>query len=1461
MTARNISWEQFAVCNTEGKGLRLRFEDLCRQLFCNEFLSQNKRKNYLQANPNNPGIETEPVFDEMNQRWIGYQVKYFDNRADYNQICHSAEMTVKHYAGRINHVYLFCNQPLDTRTVGYKRAEKTLLEKNITLEPITNDTILDMVRKYHYLALYYFENHSIELGWFKLHTINMFDNLGERYNEEFNVETIYTRYLALFVHSSSAVNALNKRKTELLQAIEQLISRCRYNAYLIKLKDAVLQIPDIDQKTMLDSIEWEKRVNDSVSCDQKALIEKRTHLEEDLYKARDQYEKHLKENASKKGKNSVIESLVQKEKMICDSLVHEIDIVSKVLSLTSIIAISQEEKDLMLGHCLRIKGRAGIGKSQLLARQTDDLIKENREVLLLLAGNYYSDEPIHQQIMESIPLDFSLSDLIEILEAIGEDKGQIVPVFIDALNETWNHELWKTGLPFILDKILVSPHIKLVISYRSEYEKQLMTNMTMNRLNECGVEIVHDGFEENTVDAVRQFLNYYNITFTPLEYFSIEITNPLFLTLYCKTYSGSSDNVSLPILYDRILKAANHNIQHAWGKVLRDKGYSEDDDIVTPFISELAGYIIKTGNRIFSKKDLLKFDFWKTYDIVAPVFIGLLTKEHILHNFVHCDEELYYFAYDQMNDYYCAREVFSLYSTKEAIKEFLRNTILDVHEGRIGQYGNIDLFINACAIFAEKYGEECIDILDSISDEYELIDALEKYIESYQWRNPNSINIQSFEKVLKDHPVPRDDLWKMLIVNSIKLNHPLNADYLHSILLRYKINDRDYNWTEYINGLSDYDGNRVVQLIQMYNNGETLDYTSKEQTELLLTLLSWLLTSSDRWLRDITSKAMVEILKEHFSLCETLLRKFNSVNDPYVAQRLYGIIFGACCKRKSEEEQALNRLAEYVYNTIFDQVLVYPDILLRDYARMIIERFTWEYPTYVGRIDRRKIRPPYASIPVPDSCDCDYSTQEYSGGLYSIVSSLRFEGMGMYGDFGRYVFQSALSEFNHVDRKTVFNYAMHLIINEYGYTEEQFNDYDTHVGRRYYDRHNTTKRERIGKKYQWLAMYNILARISDHCEMKERWYDEAPLSYQGTWEPYVRDFDPTINENFMSCPDSPVFELFQQHRDLVAEENKNTYPHSECDEKEWIDKESLFFDLQKEDLILTDSNGTKWIVLTRYCDTGRQHLDEEKLLLWCWTRGYFVTEDQAQLLIKHFEEGYDFRNSRLNDGISSYQIYNREYPWAPSCEEIKKYSWKEIQIETGDYETITEEYDLPPIYHLLRQYGLEEADENSASTQKAGDLTDSDASLPEKQIVTRKEPVTKSMGKALTATVDLLWEEEYDASKEKPISWTVPCSEIIDVLCLRQFSRDCYYFDKAGQLAAFDTELNGQQAGFIIRKDLLDRFLAMKQMKLIWFASAEKEVHLPTREISRWSEWFSILQYDGTKVEGGFKKKASNYGR
>ena len=74
--------------------------------------------------------------------------------------------------------------------------------------------------------------------------------------------------------------------------------------------------------------------------------------------------------------------------------------------------------------------------------------------------------------------------------------------------------------------------VRVVVSYRPEYERLVLPDSMRDESADV-VSMHHRGFEDNSIEAVKEFLDHYNIPFTPLEYFGYEMSNPLFLTLYC----------------------------------------------------------------------------------------------------------------------------------------------------------------------------------------------------------------------------------------------------------------------------------------------------------------------------------------------------------------------------------------------------------------------------------------------------------------------------------------------------------------------------------------------------------------------------------------------------------------------------------------------------------------------------------------------------------------------------------------------------------------------------------------------------------------------------------------------------------------------------------------------------------------------------------------------------------------
>lgn len=1247
--AVEVNWENFASNNNDPDGVQHKFENLCRQLFTNDYLKENKKSRNLHSNPNNPGIEAEPILDERTNQYIGFQVKFFDTSVDYGQILHSMEKALQYYTGKLSHIVLYCNKAITSTSKSYINIVELLKKNNITIELVTDSAILDAVRKYPYLANYYFGVNTISFEWVVAHNEKSFCDLGERFNRDFNVETETSKRLSLFARDQSAVQYINDKKENLIRKINRIKDDTeQHSDYLEKVRSIVSAFEDVESETIGSAFEWHQYLQSFIVDDLAKINSEISQKKNLLEKIRPTIEK---------GRSRVEHKDLEKY----NSIRSEIEILYELLDLPEILSLTADENRLITAKELFVTGNAGIGKSHLLAAECQSLMNNQQFAVLLLAGNCYSDLPILDQLSQDCELKYSFDEFISILEMIGVEHHTCVLLCIDALNETANYRLWKTGLISLSQKIKKCTHVKLAVTYRMEYEKSVVQDALLSE-DEDVYRIVHTGFASNGLKASKQFFDYYRIPFTLYEYFESEMENPLFLTLYCKTYRN--DEASLPTLYDRLVESANKNIFPILEKRYKLIGFTEDDNIVQSLVDEISTLVFDRKEKNILESDLASIPFWTANDLPLRPFMSLLAKENLVHTNLIAGNERYFFAYDQMNDYFFARSLFSHDMSDMSIRKTLYEDILQVNDNNIVNLSNSDVFVICCAIYAQKFGKECIDLIDELPEGFEKGYIVKSYIRSFIWRDKEYISSNVFLAVAQKYKVSREDFWNVLVGNSIKHNHPLNSDFLHTLLMSFRLSERDYYWTKYINEIFYDESNRLMQLVKMYSSGQSIQM-SKEQARQLLILCGWLLSSSNRMLRDYTSEAMIEILRNEFDLCIVILKAFEKVNDPYIIERLYGVVFGACCKRRRKGNTVYIALAEYVYSTIFDQEFIYPDILLRDYARLIIERFLWENPDYNGCIVHEKIIPPYKSFPI-EQIDEDYINKKYDGGLWQIKSSMSFEGHGMYGDFGRYVFQSALKYFD-VDEDEMYKQAMSFIINDLGYTNE-LDKGNNHWG---YDRSETKKVERIGKKYQWIAMHNILARVSDQCDIDTD-YSETP-KFEGPWEPFVRDFDPTLNFKLTKSDEIPIFDEISELKKATRDEHLKVDVSNIDSVSEWLDSDGIFFAEMPKALILSDSNGTQWIRLSNYICSGREQLKAERLLTWSWLYAYFVTEEQFEQFQVAATDRVDFSSSKgIGLDPQSYSVFNREYPWSPSCDLLNKSS----SVESGVVLNMPEEKEV-----------------------------------------------------------------------------------------------------------------------------------------------------------------------------------------
>lgn len=279
----------------------------------------------------------------------------------------------------------------------------------------------------------------------------------------------------------------------------------------------VLGLSDVDTESLYIALKWENIVKQHIQVDLDKFDESIKHLKIQQEEA---YVNAYNNVGSKEEKGKALEK--------AHGIGRQIDDLIELIDLPETITITNRERSLLQSQVMLLSGRAGAGKTQLLATKTKTLLDANRTALLLVAGIYFTDDPIQEQITNNLRIDFSFEELIDVLETIGEKNNCIVPVFIDALNETWNRKLWKIGLPLIADKMKKTPMVRLVVSYRPEFEKLVLSNSMISGENNI-VRIHHRGFEDNSIAAIREFLNHYGY---PLQSIAIPVVKTLTLKSY-----------------------------------------------------------------------------------------------------------------------------------------------------------------------------------------------------------------------------------------------------------------------------------------------------------------------------------------------------------------------------------------------------------------------------------------------------------------------------------------------------------------------------------------------------------------------------------------------------------------------------------------------------------------------------------------------------------------------------------------------------------------------------------------------------------------------------------------------------------------------------------------------------------------------------------------------------------------
>ena len=1193
-----INWKIFEAKFDERE--EKAFEELSYLLFCAEFENRIGLFRYK----NQTGIETEPIVKDGVA--YSFQAKYYTKSIDKKGIINSIKKA-KSKNNNLNVIYLYIYSEFAESKIPNKKkpdyqinieAEAQKIGVEIDWRVPSHFELQLALPKNKYIYDIFFGDNGLDEDFFINQVEREVKNLGPRFNEKLNFELPIAKIF-------NSISKKNEYYQNIVTEIDKWLTekgyrRLKNNELLSELET---EFETLRQEIYNWLIEFQQFNFVETEIALLPLIEKIRIFNQKI--SDKQHELWNKEYAEKENK---FDSELSRLREIQNANHGFIDTIDNL------------NINLANQPTLIIQGEAGCGKSHLLGDIATNRKKEYLPTILLLGTTFNNSNTIEKNILNKLDLTCSFTDFLKNLNSIGLLINSRVLILIDAINEGAGADLWKNQIAGFVHEVAQYPAVGLVLTIRSTYFKEIIPDGFTSNTN--STIITHEGFKGNEYEALKLFCEHYDLKLPNFPILNPEFTNPLFLHTICESIKNLPDK-SFPKGFNGINKIYTLYKQSLNRKFEEKRPEYKNRDIVTLAIEKFAEAVFNSEYGQLERRDAVTL-----FDNEFPRFPDLLSdliEECVFikmrYEYSETPKDFIFFSYQKLGDFFMAEELLKPYNTKDEIKNaFANNTAIQkvTDEYQWKYDGIIEAF---SILLPEKYGLELFELIDFFIEkhddktnrDYFIQDIYEtlyyKLINGLKWREISSIDEEKITNWLnKNIKYLHHNEWLHILTELSAIpNHSFNGDRLHRMLLRHSMSERDSFWQNYLRYYSSYDDHNIAQPLKRLTDWAWISDISynvdAETSRLVAQTLSWVLSSTDIALRDRTTKALVNLLEQQPEVLITTLKAFETVDDLYILERLYAVAYG--CILRTEKDNSIKIIAQYIYDTIFKNGNPPMHILLRDYARNAVEYAIFKN---VGLdINTDLIRPPYNSkMPIlPQSEDdikmykLDYDSPEFKQSYGFEHNAIYNSVIGGIADFGRYTVEAKMSDLssfsfredenytnylktlkreqrefvkllyecikqevafnktnnyqkrigiqwtenqqtyldmlykiktsctnrlNDILNKEQSNYLKETILQyfdrklkvekfnplpvkywivkrvfELGYDRNLHGEYDHNLHDDYNSHEN--KIERIGKKYQWIALYEILAMLTDNYKIKDDWGNDAKYTfYKGAWQ-------------------------------------------------------------------------------------------------------------------------------------------------------------------------------------------------------------------------------------------------------------------------------------------------------------------------------------------------------------------------
>lgn len=884
---------------------------------------------------------------------------------------------------------------------------------------------------------------------------------------------------------------------------------------------------------------------------------------------------------------------------------------------------------------LRIAGVAGTGKTHFSCFIAETL-RDKAYPYLLFGSQFNIQEQIWSQLSNMLPYGGRSKDTLKTNLVLLDDRmkqvKQFAVIIIDALNEGAGEFYWKDSLRLLTEEISKHERIKLIITIRDPFVNRIMSGMNDTEWVKYDLK----GFSSpvSISKAIQSYFEDYGIDETLVRGFKQQFKLPLFLLIFCQSFGYLTEeerkNLSRIILYKRYLKARNVGVANI---------VSEDEklNITWDMMNKLACYSVKECySGVVPRAEartiadtICKRELWQ-----HNLLNALLKENLLMETLSDDDKDMVMFEFENIADVLKANALLESNMSEMVIIDLLKDTASYLKQNNLS-VAKFENMVTALIAMWNK-NQDVTDIEEFMLGEFRpmLIRATLEYS-----TEENGKKIKDWLDEHKSENAPYNLLEHLDDLASDLYNR------FDLTLASMSMKERDEEWTILVNDF--FESKKSWGLLEQKSQLEGL-----AQSRLLLVAV-WMLTTSFPDSRQFLIGLIYRLLLKNENQALFILEDFKSCDDHYVVTGLYCAVYGFTLR--TQNRRVVGEIADFVKKRYYshEDGKVVADIELRQWTMMILDRAEYLNP----------LKPYFTDLELPFTSSLPTKRMlknvipENYFGEGKGASSLYFS-LSPSSDFYRYTIggnsKEESHEFYEMDEKAMLKplkllnmlkMIAYIINHDYKYKNSRILDhYDADIYTR--DRHHNT-RERIGKKYQWLALWRIYAQLSDNYWFNvDRYYPDPMELTRKVWPWMTRMYD-------RNDPTMPTFKEMEEYTKelefLTENDNKAVTINSGM---EWVEADKSHPTINTQYI---DESGDVWVLLDGYQSDKIEADKEQRHRIVRYNCCFVLEKDAAKM--KSWAAEQDFSGEWMEHRSDCIDFRWNEFPWAHAYKRLDRDAW------------------------------------------------------------------------------------------------------------------------------------------------------------------------------------------------------------